>query len=241
MDLLTIDYDVLLYVTIAAFALSGYMKGWWREGLTTLLLLLLVFFIKQPNALLIVVEYINSILEVTGLVVETGGDLTLQGIQTASSTAEAPTELDPTNRNFYIILLVVFILLAYFGSRRSLPSPGGTAGVEYYAPESGARILGAVVGAFNGFIVVNLFKEFIIGRLIPGTGIDVQAASPPTLSIAISQVPPGSAFADTSLVLIVGLGLIIVAFTLSNRIKLGGRSTITPPGYAAVKYEPPKK
>lgn len=236
MDLLTIDYNILLYVTIGAFALSGFMRGWWREGLTTVLLLILIFFIREPDAVRIVIEFINNALEITGIVVGTGGNLSKEALQASIATAQPPTELDPSNRNLYIILLAVLILVAYFGSRRGLPS--FNLGSEFYTPQPGARIVGAIIGAFNGFIIVNLFRDIFTGRNIPDTGVFAQSATPQTLSIAISEVPPNSAFSDSSFMLILGIGLVIVALTLMNRVKFGKREFITPQGYSVVKAAP---
>jgi len=232
MNLLTVDFGILMSVVIGAFALGGFIRGWWREGLTTILLLLLVLFLTQPGIVTNIIDYVNNLLEVFGLVVETGGDLSLERIQAASVTAEPPTIVDPSSRNFYIILLVVLILISYFGSRLTLP--GSTVGG--YQPSNGARIIGAIVGAFNGFIVVNLFKEYIIGRQIPGTGVAAQAAAPSTLSIQIAQVPPESVFSGPSLLLIIAAGIIILAFVLSSRVVAGPHiGTRDPVGYTKIE------
>jgi hypothetical protein len=109
MNLLTVDYNILLYVVIGAFALGGFIRGWWREGLTTVLLMLLVLFLTQPDILTNIIDRTNDILILIGLVTETGGNLSIESVQAAANTAEAPVTIDPANRNFYIILLIVII------------------------------------------------------------------------------------------------------------------------------------
>ena len=113
MSLLTVDYNVLMYIVIASFALTGFFRGWWREGLTTILVLLLVLFLTRPDTLTTIVDYINNMLEFSGILFETGGNLSTEAVQAASaSAAEPPVTLDISNRNFYIILLIVLIALS---------------------------------------------------------------------------------------------------------------------------------
>ena len=233
MNLLEIDYDTLMFVAIGAFALTGFLRGWWREGFTTLLLLMLVVLISQPDIIDTIIEYLNNLGEVLGLVVETRGEISVASLQDASATAEPVLELDPSNRNIYIILLIGVILVSYFGSRLTLP------GTKYdgisFDPSVGARISGALIGAFNGFVIINLFKEYVIGRQIPGTGIGAASVAPSTLSVQIAAVPSENVFSGTSLALIIGVGVIIVIFLIS-RVELHTKPKVNPPlGYKQMK------
>jgi hypothetical protein len=235
MNLLTVDYELLLAIVIGAFALGGFLRGWWREGLTTVLLMLLVILLTQPNIVANIIDYLNDLLTLVGVVTETGGNLTVSNLQAAATTAEPPVVINPDNRNFYILVLVVFLIVAYFTSRRSLPSAIGRPGT-YFEPSTGARILGAIVGAFNGFIVVNLVKEYIIGRALPGTGILASTAAPSAVSVQISNVPPDNPFSGMAMLLIGGIGLAIFAVTVWSRYQIehGAIKTPIPPGYVAV-------
>jgi hypothetical protein len=79
------------------------------------------------------------------------------------------------------------------------------------------------VGAINGFLAVNLVKEYIVGRFFPETGRSAQTAAPSELSVAITNVPPESVFTDTSQLLVIGLGVVILALILANRLSRKGR------------------
>jgi hypothetical protein len=82
----------------------------------------------------------------------------------------------------------------------------------------------------NGFIVINLFKEFIVGGLVPGTGVSVQSAAPSTLSVSVADVPPESVFTGIPLLLIIGLGILMVGLVVANRVTRKGRRV--PWGYS---------
>jgi hypothetical protein len=213
MNIIDIDYNTLIIVIIALFALSGYLRGWWREGITTVFLVLLVIFLTQPELAQRIIEFINSLIKMLSIVVQTRGSFEASAISAAAETPP-PIVLDPNDRSLYVIILVVMVLLAYFTSRITL----GNRTISF-----GARIFGGILGAVNGFIVVNLVKEFIVGRFFPGTGVSAQAAAPSTLSVSISDVPPGSVFTDAPLLLIIGIGVVVVALILANRLTRTGR------------------
>ena len=235
MNLLTVDYNVLLYVVIGAFALGGFLRGWWREGLTTVLLMILVVFLTQPSFLQTIIDYVNNLLVLLGVVIQTGGNFDTASVQTAISTAQPPVTIDPNNRSFYILMLFAIVILAYFTSRRSLPSAFGAPGT-YYEPSIGARIIGAILGAFNGFVIINLIKEYIIGRAIPGTSIATTTAAPSEVAVQFTGVPPENPFTGVAMFLIGGIGLAIIAITIWSRYRIekGAIKSPIPPGYSQI-------
>lgn len=213
MNIIDIDYNTLMIVIIALFALSGYLRGWWREGITTVFLVLLVIFLTQPELAQRIIEFINNLIEMLSIVIKTRGSFEASAVSAAAETPP-PIVLDPNNRSLYIVILIVIVLLSYFTSRITL----GNRTISV-----GARIFGGILGAINGFIAVNLVKEFIVGRFFPGTGVSAQAAAPSTLSVSISDVPPGSVFTDAPLLLVLGIGLVVLALLLANRLTRKGR------------------
>ena len=106
------------------------------------------------------------------------------------------------------------VVLSYFTSRITL---GGR------TITLGGRILGGIIGAVNGFLVVNLVKEYIIGRFFPDTGLSATSAAPDQLSIAITGVPPESLFTATPQLLVILFGVIILGIILGSRITRKGK------------------
>ena len=58
MDAITIDYNTLALIVVALFAISGYLRGWWREAITTVFLVLLSIFLTQPELARSIIEAI---------------------------------------------------------------------------------------------------------------------------------------------------------------------------------------
>jgi hypothetical protein len=182
MNIIDINYDTLMIIVIALFALSGFLRGWWREGITTIFLILLVIFLTQPELADDIISFINNLIK---------------------------TVFDVIN----ILILIAIVLLSYFTSKITL---GGRT-ISF-----GGRIFGGILGAINGFLAVNLVKEFIIGRFITETGLSAQAAAPDTLSVTLSDVPPDTVFTSTSVLLVIGLGIVVLALLLANRLSRSG-------------------
>jgi hypothetical protein len=215
MDIISIDFELLMIIVIALFALSGFLRGWWREGITTIFLVLLVIFLTQPELAGSIIEFINGLIEtVSDLMGRILEPFRSETAVAAAAEAEPPIVLDPNDRTMFIIILVIMVLLSYFTSKITL---GGRT-VSF-----GGRIFGGILGAINGFLAVNLVKEFIVGRFFPETGVSAQAAAPDTLSISVSNVPPESVFTNTPLLLVVGLGVVVLALLLANRLSTKGR------------------
>ena len=214
MSILTLDWETLTIIVVALFALSGFLRGWWREGVTTIFLILLTIFLTSPELAGSIIEFINGIIETAwGILV---GLFEALGIvePTVAATSTPPILINPDDRTVFVIILIIMVLLSYFTSKITLG--GRTATV-------GGRIFGGILGAINGFLAVNLVKEYIVGRFFPETGLTAQTAAPDQLSIAVTGVPPESVFTDTSQLLVIGLGVVILALILANRVSRKGR------------------
>jgi hypothetical protein len=222
MDLINIPYETLTIIIVALFALSGFLRGWWREGITSIFLILLTVFLTQPELAGSIIEFLNGVINTAwnflrGLL-ETLG-LVEPAVGAAAVTP--PIVLDPNDRTLFIIILIVMIVLSYFTSKITLG--GRTITI-------GGRIFGGILGAINGFLALNLVKEYIVGRFFPTTGLSAQSAAPSTLSVAITDVPPESVFTDTSQLLVIAIGVVILALLLANRLTPKG-SRRDPWGY----------
>ena len=221
MSLLTLDWDTLVIIVAALFALGGFLRGWWREGVTTIFLILLTIFLTSPELAGNIVDFINGVIEAAWNIFRNLFEalgLAQPTVGTAATTP--PIVIDPNDRTVFIIILIVMVVLSYFTSKITLG--GRTATLA-------GRIFGGILGAINGFLVVNLVKEYIVGRFFPETGLTAQTAAPDQLSIAVTGVPPESVFSDTAQLLVIGLGVVILALILANRVSRKG--TRNPWGY----------
>ena len=222
MDLIDIPYETLMIIIVALFALSGFLRGWWREGITSIFLILLTVFLTEPELASSIIEFLNGVISTAWNLLR--GLLETLGLVEPAVGAAAvtpPIVLDPDDRTLFIIILIVMIVLSYFTSKITL---GGR------TITLGGRIFGGILGAINGFLAVNLVKEYIVGRFFPATGLSAQSAAPSTLSVAITDVPPESVFTNTSQLLVIAIGVVILALLLANRLTSKG-SPRDPWGY----------
>jgi hypothetical protein len=215
MDQISINYETLMIIVVALFALSGFLRGWWREGITTIFLILLTIFLTQPELAESIIEIVNGLIEtVWNILSNLFETLGLVQATVGAAATTSPIVLDPNDRPLFIIILIVMVLLSYFTSKITLGGKTIT---------TGGRIFGGIVGAINGFLAVNLVKEYIVGRFFPTTGLSAQSAAPSQLSLAITDVPPESVFTDTSQLLVIGIGVVILALLLANRLTSKGK------------------
>jgi hypothetical protein len=214
MSIIDIPYETLMIIIVALFALSGFLRGWWREGITTIFLILLTIFLTSPDLAEGIITFVNGVIQAGWNIIV--GLLETLGIvePTVAATSTPPIVINPSDRTTFIIILIVMVLLSYFTSKITLG--GRTVTV-------GGRIFGGILGAINGFLAFNLVKEYIVGRFFPSTGLSAQSAAPSQLSIAITDVPPESVFTDTSQLLVIGIGLVILALLLANRLTSKGK------------------
>jgi hypothetical protein len=114
----------------------------------------------------------------------------------------------------------------------------GKIGLTQHGLSAGARLLGAILGFFNGFAIISLLREFAIGRFLPGAPAFAASATPPSqMSIQVVNMPDRS-IADTPLVFIViGLALLLLAIITGWTFDKMKPKRKTPWGYSS----PPEK
>jgi hypothetical protein len=141
-----------------------------------------------------------------------------------------PIQLDPTWAGTWLLILLLALGLSGLIARMTLPGTTHRIPGVYYAVGFIGRLLGLLLGGLNGFLVLNLVREYLDGRALPGgappetevaiagtsafgpasTNLSIQAANLPSLSILDSHLPW----------LVIGLGLLTFFAAIVNRVKL---------------------
>jgi hypothetical protein len=208
-----IDFTVLSYIIIGLFALVGFFRGWWKEGITTVLLVLLVVMLTQPTVVDVVIENINNLLKLIAAFIQ-ARSLDTQAMA-AAQTAESPISLDPSNRNIYIMALILLVILSYLLGKLGL---GG-----YQVAPLGA-IMGGVLGAVNGFIISSLVKEYLLGRILPGETFTAAAAAPTdAVSLQVKGLSGPALGSGVLFWVILLIGLLVLIFLISTRFQFVDR------------------
>ena len=101
---LNIDYTVVFYMVVGLFGLAGFLRGWWKEAITTGLLSLLLIMLEKPELAQQIIDSINKLID------------TFRNSSAFSAAGNlAPgSEISASQRETYIIVLIVLIIVSYF-------------------------------------------------------------------------------------------------------------------------------
>ena len=215
-----IDWQVTTCFIIGFFALAGFSRGWWREGLTTLFLTVLVVFLQRPSWAQAFIDFINNVIATIWGFVPTELFNLGNGLLPADATGAPPIQADANGAGTWMIILILFVAASVLIGRLWLQSP----------PTLQGGLLGTLLGAVNGFVVLNLVREYMDGRALPGS-----AATPPGIIVAgntsFGQAATEVAIQVTSLPsltlldsnipwIVIGSGLLISFAVLKSRFEI---------------------
>jgi uncharacterized membrane protein YkvI len=254
-----INWTVLTYFVIGLFALSGFFKGWWKEAMTTILLAVLIFLLQNPDIAQLVIDAFNEILlTVWNFIPKSFQPTVGSTVDTAFAvdTRGRALQVDPGNPGTWLMLLILFIALATLFGRSTLPGGIIQNGTRYTTTPIGS-VLGGLIGGLNGFLILNLVREYLDGRNLPGSSLSTEISSvggERTLGLASSGVDvkaiqvPSFTLLDSFLPWIfIALGALIFLAVLRSRLGLHSQKGFRridykiPYGYKAILVAPPKK
>jgi hypothetical protein len=154
-----VNWLVLTYIVVGLFALSGFFRGWWKEGITTGVLILLLFLLQQPWIAQGLIDLMNW---AVGLVWSLSPEFFSSIFDTlfAANTNGRAAQADPSDSGTWLLLLVLLLTASTLIGRASMGKTINPLG----------SVLGGLVGALNGFLVISLVREYIDGRGLPGGG-----------------------------------------------------------------------
>jgi hypothetical protein len=202
-----LDYNQIQLVVIGVFAFVGIFRGWLKELLTSFLLLLMALPLFYPSMADAIIEIANEIIRVMQrfLAVLAGGQMPEVAAFSLGSSGNAYM--------LFIGILAILVILSYMSDRIGI----GQQGMTVFS-----ALLGGLLGAFNGFMIITLCKSYVLGSFFDGTETQAQVAAATTVSeiaFTVENVPPPSFLANTGPILpvvIVGAVFLIVFTRLFN-------------------------
>jgi Ca2+/H+ antiporter len=200
-----LDYEVVMYMVIGIFALVGFLRGWWKEAITTGLLTILLIIVMQPDTAQGLVESIDGIAKSVG---ETAGSLVGSGADTFAAQSEPV--VDASSQSTYVIILIVLVLVSYFTSKIGLTQNIG----------AGARVVGGLLGMYNGYVIITLVREFLTGRLVPGNMFAASGVAATEMSIRVNNMPTKSITDPPTVYFIIGIGVLVFLFAIISAVKI---------------------
>ncbi len=221
-----INWTVVTYMVIGLFVLNGFYRGWWKEAVLTAFLAALVFLLQQPGIAAALIAFINGVLDTIWLFIPNAVlpivDTVFEDVLSVSTNGQ-PLKIEAGNGDTWLVILLVVIGVAGLINRLSLPNHR-TSGYQV-APTGG--LLGGLVGGLNGFIIVGLVREYLIGSSLPGNGqgLATEVASNNGIGVASSgigfravNVPDVSILDSFVPWIIIGAGLLFLFLVVNNRI-----------------------
>lgn len=210
---LLLPYDQLLLLVMALFMLVGALRGWYREGVSTAFLVVLAVFLVRPELAVPVVRYFAGFLRILLAFVQSGFSIDLGRLEKVAVQVQLPFDANNPYM-FFILALVVFVVLSYAtGSSLKRVSPL-------------SRILGGLLGLFNGLLVVSLFKEYALKHFQKASPALYAAGPPSAVSVSVSRLPLGGLMAgsmSTLILVLLGLMVAVLLFSMATNRPIGDR------------------
>jgi hypothetical protein len=213
--MIQVDYNVVAYMIVGVFGLVGFFRGWWKEAVTAGLLTLLLVMLTVPDVATLIVNALNTAVDTVWSFIQSLSQSVSQSSPAVASVAQvgAPPSVTPQNYWVYVFILVGLVIASYF-----LGKVGLTQGLS-----AGSRLLGGIVGFYNGFVSVSLLREFVIGRYLPGASAAAANATPPsTASIQVFNLPQTSLTDRPTVFILIAVGFLLFVIALITGFNVQG-------------------
>jgi hypothetical protein len=202
-----IEYSEVLTLVLIIFAMVGMMRGWYREGVTSLFVAFLAILVWRPEIGNGIIDWINSFLRFFLGFFKAG--LTFDTAKLSAGTAAIGDVLDPTSYQLWIIITVVLVGISYAVGEATFTGSATPLG----------RLLGGVIGAANGFVIFSLAKQFLANDWGTQNGISTQSVG--EVAIQMTNVPADSFVSGYGIIFVLILLIAVVGLLIAgDRFKL---------------------
>jgi hypothetical protein len=234
---ITVDYAVLMWMIIILFGMVGFFRGWWKEGLTTGFLALLIVLLKFPGLAECIVSILNKLIKLIYIVIK-ARSLDIERLaEVAKEIKDIPIRIDPTDYRVYIFGLIGTLIVSYIIAKISVNK-------KVIGPNFLGAMLGAIFGLLNGFTVISLVREYVLGRYLPGVteAAAAEAEAITTVALKVEEMPTPSVVEGWLPWLIVAIGALLLFAVLATRwaVERAKVQGVAPPLYKAER-EPETK
>lgn len=202
-----IEYNEVLTLILIIFGMVGMMRGWYREGVTSLFVAFLAILVWRPEIGNAIIDWINGFLRFFLGFFKAG--LTFNATRLAAETTAIGNVLDPTSYQLWIIITVVLVGISYAVGEATFSGSASPLG----------RLLGGVFGAANGFVIFSLAKQFLANDWGTQNGISTQSMG--DVAIQMTNVPADSFVSGYGIIFVLILLIAVVGLLIAgDRFKL---------------------
>lgn len=199
-----VNWTIITYLFVGYFAIAGFSRGWWKEGITTVVLIGFILFLQNPDWADGFVQAINSAINtIWGSLPLNIRSIISNGLNmlfAISTSSDQPYQFDAADPGTWLTFLGIMAGVAILLGRLSFGNQ----------PTGLGKVLGAVVAGLNGFLMLGLLREYLDGRALPGqqiavaselrlvggsafgppaSGVSIQASGLPNFTILDSALP----------------------------------------------------
>lgn len=156
-DVLVLGYGVVLLAIVVVSAIVGARRGWIKEMLTAVGGLLMGLILFRPESAQALLSFGQRIVRLARVLVSGGAQLDLEKMAELARQYRSAPLLNEGNADlFFLSLFALVVLLTRLASSRLLgditPNPQG-------------QLLGLLMGALNGFLIVLILDAFLVPRV----------------------------------------------------------------------------
>jgi hypothetical protein len=198
-----IPYDQLMLLVMGLFMFVGATRGMHREAITTVGLVVLSALLIEPGLAGPIIGYLSNLVRLIVAFIVSHFSVNPKVLLDTYANISVPFTAENPYA-FLIFALVAFVLLSY-------TSRGAKDATAL------SRLLGGLLGLFNGFLVISLFKEYIVKYIQTRSPSLTVAGPPPQVSMALKGLPQTGTLTGSSLQLVlVILGAVAALLFLSS-------------------------
>jgi hypothetical protein len=192
---------------LVVFGIVGMMRGSYREGVTALFVAFLAILIWQPEIGESIIGWVNGFLKFLLSFIRAGFSFNTDKIVAAA--AEIDPILDPDSYRLWIVIMVVLIGVSYAVGEATFGGKISPLG----------RLLGGLIGAANGFVLLNLAKQFLSNYWSAQGRVMAQAGG--EVAIEMTNVPSESFSSGYGIIFVLVLLIVVVGLLIAgDRFKL---------------------
>lgn len=203
---LPINYSDIITLILMIFAFVGIMRGWYKEGITSIFVAALAILVWRPAVANRIIDFLNAIIRL--FLTFFKANLSLDPARLSAAATSVQPILDPASYKMYIVVTIVLVVISYFV---------GDANFKGKITPLG-RVLGGLLGLFNGFILASLVKQYMLNYLIAK---NQYMAWSDQLAIQMTDVPTDNFFAGYGIIFILVVLVAVIALMIAgDKLKL---------------------
>ncbi len=205
---LPIEYSDLIILVLGIFTFVGVMRGWYKEGITSLFVAALAILAWRPQLANQIIGFVNGVIKLFLSFFKARGSLDPSRLGAAAQAVDPDWFLDPYSYRLYIIITVVLLIVSYFVGEANFKGKMTPLG----------RVLGGLLGLFNGFLIASLVKQYLLNYLLAKNQYVPWSNE---LAIQMTDVPTDNFFAGYGIIFILIVLVGVIALMIAgDRLKL---------------------